>query len=263
MNSKFIKFKNVKIAFTDSGKGSAVVLLHGFLENKSMWNAISTELVKKYRIVCIDLLGHGKSENHGYIHSMDEQAEMVKTVLNHLRLRKYVMIGHSMGGYISLAFAKQFPTNLKGLCLMNSTALPDSEEKKLHRDRAIKAVKQNPKTFVRIAIPMLFSEKNRERLKIAIEKVIEEALKIEHQGIIAALEGMKIRKDQTSIYKTANFPIQLIIGEQDSALDYNSLIEQAKHTKVEIVEFPDGHMSHLENKNELIETLTSFIKTCN
>lgn len=259
----YVLHKNTKVHFSSIGKGSAVVLLHGFLENSSMWNSIAKNLSKKYKVICIDLLGHGKTENHGYVHTMEDQAEMVKTVLNHLRLRKYVLIGHSMGGYVALAFSQLFPRNVKGLCLMNSNALPDSEEKKLHRDRAIKAVKQNPKTFVRIAIPMLFSEKNRERLKIAIEKVIEEALRNEPQGIIAALEGMKIRKDQTSIYKTANFPIQLIIGEQDSALDYNSLIEQAKHTKVEIVEFPDGHMSHLENKNELIETLTSFIKTCN
>jgi len=259
----YVLHKNTKVYFSSIGTGNAVVLLHGFLENSSMWNSIAKNLSKKYKVICIDLLGHGKTENHGYIHTMEDQAEMVKTVLNHLRLRKYVLISHSMGGYVALAFSLLFPLNVKGLCLMNSTALPDSEEKKLHRDRAIEAVKQSPKTFVRIAIPMLFSETNREQLKIAIEKVTEEALKIEPQGIIAALEGMKIRKDQTSIYKTANFPIQLIIGKQDSALDYNSLIQQTTNTKVEVVEFSDGHMSHLENKNELIETLTSFIKTCN
>ncbi|MBT8317748.1 MAG: alpha/beta fold hydrolase [Lutibacter sp.] len=258
----YVLHKNTKVYFSSIGTGSAVVLLHGFLENSSMWNSIAKTLSKKYKVICIDLLGHGKTENHGYIHTMEDQAEMIKTVLNHLRLRKYVLIGHSMGGYVALAFSLLFPLNVKGLCLMNSTALPDSEEKKLHRDRAIEAVKQSPKTFVRIAIPMLFSETNREQLKIAIEKVTEEALKIKPHGIIAALEGMKIRKDQTSIYKTANFPIQLIIGKQDSALDYNSLIQQTSNTKVEVVEFPDGHMSHLENKNELIETLTSFIKTC-
>jgi len=262
MNSKFIKFKSVKIAFTDSGKGSAVVLLHGFLENKSMWNAISTELVKKYRIVCIDLLGHGKSENHGYIHSMDEQAEMVKTVLNHLRLRKYVMIGHSMGGYISLAFAKQFPTNLKGLCLMNSSALPDSKEKIINRNRAIEAVKQNHKTFVRIAVPMLFSEQNRIELKEEVEAVTNEAIKMQPQGITAALEGMKIRKDRTSILSNSEFPIQMIIGKEDPALDYNSLIEQTKNTTVQTVEFPDGHMSHIENTDELILAFSTFLKQC-
>lgn len=256
----YIFHKNTKVYFSEAGKGKAVVLLHGFLENSTMWNSISLELSKKYRVICIDLLGHGKSETHGYIHSMEDQAKMVKSVLNHLKLRKYILIGHSMGGYVGLAFSKIFPENIKGLCLMNSTAMADSAEKKINRDRAINAVKQNHKTFVRIAIPMLFSEKNRVLFPTEIKEVTNEALKISPQGIIAALEGMKIREDNTSLLKEAKFPIQLIIGKQDPALDYNSLIAQSKNTKVKIVEFPDGHMSHIENKNDLIATLLTFSK---
>jgi len=254
--------KNTNVYFTSTGKGSAVVLLHGFLENSSMWNAVSNALSKKNRVICIDLLGHGKTENHGYIHTMENQAEMVKAVLNHLRLKKYVLIGHSMGGYIALEFAKLFPSNLKGLCLMNSTALADSKEKKTNRNRAIKAVKQNYKTFVRIAIPMLFSEENKTIFTSEVEQITNEALQISSQGIIASLEGMKIRKNNTSLYKNTNYPIQLIIGKQDPALEYASLINQTKNTKVQVVEFPDGHMSHIENKDELIKKLTSFVKQC-
>ena len=261
MRNSFL-YKNTHINFTETGKGSAVVLLHGFLENSAMWNEIAKVLSKRNRVICIDLLGHGQTENLGYIHSMEDQAQMVKAVLNHLKLRKYVFVGHSMGGYVALAFAKLFPESVKGLCLMNSPALPDSEEKKLSRDRAIKAVKQNHKTFVRIAIPMLFAEKNREIFLKEIEQITKEALQLSSQGIIAALEGMKIRKNQTSIYKTANFPIQMVIGKQDPALDYDSLINQTKNTKVKVIEFPDGHMSHVENKEKLIKNLSDFIKTC-
>ena len=253
--------KNTNVHFTSIGKGNAVVLIHGFLENSAMWNETAKVLSKRNRIICIDLLGHGQTGNLGYIHSMEDQAQMVKAVLNHLRLRKYSLIGHSMGGYMALSFAKLFPSTIKGLCLMNSTALPDSEEKKLSRDRAIKALKKNHKTFVRVAIPMLFSEKNREIYLKEIEQITQEALQLSPQGIIAALEGMKVRKDQVSIYKTVNFPIQMIIGKQDPALDYDSLISQTKNTNVKVIEFPDGHMSHIENKNELIEALTSFIKS--
>lgn len=260
MSSSF-NYKNSKVHFEEKGKGKAVVLLHGFLENTKMWDVISTELSKKYRVICIDLFGHGKTASLGYIHTMEMQAELVKSVLDHLKLRKYVLIGHSMGGYVALAFAKLFPSNVKGLSLMNSTALPDTEEKKTNRNRAIKAVKQNYKTFVRIAIPMLFSEKNRTKFTSEITAITNEALKISPQGIIAALEGMKIREDFTSIYKTATFPIQLIIGKQDSALDYDSLIAQTKNTTVAITEFPDGHMSHFENTSELILTFQNFIKS--
>ncbi|MBP9601166.1 MAG: alpha/beta fold hydrolase [Lutibacter sp.] len=257
-----ILYKNISIYFTVKGTGKTVILFHGFLENSTMWTAISEQLSKKYRVVCIDLLGHGASESCGYIHTMEDQALMVKTVLNHLKLRKYILIGHSMGGYIALAFAKLFPQNVKGISLMNSTGLPDSEEKKANRDRGIAAVKQNHKTFVRIAIPMLFSEENRTIFITEIKEVTNEALKTTPQGITAALEGMKIREDLTSIYTSADFPIQLIIGKQDPALDYNSLLEQTKNTAVQITEFPDGHMSHIENKNELIEAFLKFIKQC-
>jgi pimeloyl-ACP methyl ester carboxylesterase len=252
--------KNTTVNYTSTGSGTAVVLIHGFLENNSMWIAVSADLSKIYRVVCIDLLGHGNTESHGYVHTMEDQALLIKAVLDHLRLRKYFFIGHSMGGYVALAFANLFPSAIKGLCLMNSTALPDTEEKKINRDRGIKAVQQNHKLFVQVAIPMLFSEKNRTIFASEIKEVTNEALKISPQGIIAALEGMKIRKDLTSIYKKANFPIAMIIGKQDPALDYNSLISQTKNTNVEVIEFPDGHMSHIENKNELIAVIHQFLK---
>tara|TARA_R110001583_G_scaffold80871_1_gene216508 strand:+ start:902 stop:1684 length:783 start_codon:yes stop_codon:yes gene_type:complete len=254
--------KNTSVHYTSIGKGKPIVFLHGFLENSTMWNSISQEFLKKYRVICIDLLGHGNTENHGYVHSMEDQAIMVKAVLNNLKLRKYILVGHSMGGYVGLSFSKLFPNNIKGLCLMNSTALADSKEKKINRNRAIEAVKQNHKTFVRIAIPMLFSEKNRALFPSEIKEVTNEALKISPQGIIAALEGMKIRKDTTSLFKEAKFPILMIIGKQDPALDYNSLIAQTKNTNVQVIEFPDGHMSHLENKDDLIASLFSFVKNC-
>ena len=257
-----IVYKNTKVHFTLTGKGSAIVFLHGFLENSTMWQSIVEVLSKKNRVICIDLLGHGETENSGYVYTMNEQAEVVKTVLDSLKLRKYILIGHSMGGYVALAFAKIYPKNVKGLCLQNSTALPDTEEKKINRSRGIEAVKQNHRTFIRIAIPLLFSEDNRTIFTQEIKEVTNEALKMSPQGIIASLEGMKVRENLSSIYNTATYPILMIIGKQDPALDYNSLISQTKNTKVEIVEFPNGHMSHIENKDELIKTFLKFTKQC-
>lgn len=256
-----IRYKNTGIYFTDTGKGNAIVLLHGFLENLTMWHSIVPHLAKKNRVICIDLLGHGNTENYGYVNTMEDQALAVKAVLDFLRLRRYILIGHSMGGYIALEFASLFAENVKGLCLMNSSALPDSDEKKINRNRAILAVKQNSKTFVRLAIPNLFAEKNKSVYTSEIESITLEALKMSTQGIIAALEGMKIRKDKTKLYKTAQFPIKMIIGKEDPALDYNSLVTQTKNTKIITVTLQGGHMSHIENKNELIFSLTKFIKS--
>ena len=140
---KSILYKNTAISYSDTGKGTAVVLLHGFLENKKMWDDYIPVLSQKNRVITIDLLGHGDSECLGYIHSMEENAQVVRSVLTHLRIRKAVFIGHSMGGYVALAFADLYPNSIKGLVLLNSTAKADSAERKKNRDRAIVAVKQN------------------------------------------------------------------------------------------------------------------------
>jgi pimeloyl-ACP methyl ester carboxylesterase len=260
--SAIIKYKNTPVHYHVKGKGNAVVLLHGFLENISMWDAVTTELSKRNKVVRIDLLGHGKSENLGYIHTMEEQAQMVFAVLQHLRLRKYIFIGHSMGGYIALAFAELFSNRIKGLCLMNSTALADTKAKKINRDRAIKVVKQNHNLFVSIAIPNLFSEENRKKFKGEIKEITKEALEISPQSIIASLEGMKIRKDQTKLLKNSMYPTLIILGKKDPVLDADTLRKQAKGTTTKLIEFPDGHMSHIENKDELISALQGFVKTC-
>ncbi|HPW97050.1 MAG TPA: alpha/beta hydrolase [Flavobacterium sp.] len=253
-------YKNTKISFTDQGKGTAVVFLHGFLENKTMWDAFIPDLVKKNRIITIDLLGHGDSECLGYVHSMEDQADMVQAILHELKIRKAVFIGHSMGGYIALAFAELYPENIKGLVLLNSTSRADSNERKVNRDRAIVAVKQNYTNFVRMSIANLFSEDNRKKMIDDIEKVKLEALKTPLQGIVAALEGMKIRIDREVILHFAPFPIQLILGKKDGVLIYEENLEQIEGTKVKLTTFPDGHMSHIENQFELKKVLLSFLK---
>ena len=237
-----------------------MVLLHGFLENKTMLNAFIPELSQKYRVITIDLLGHGETECLGYVHSMEDQADMVHAVLNELKIRKSVFIGHSMGGYVALTFAELYSDNVKGIVLQNSTSRADSDERKTNRDRAIKAVKQNYTNFVRLSITNLFSEDNRERLENEIENVKLEALKTPLQGIVAALEGMKIRKDREVLLHFAPYPIQLILGKKDGVLIYDENVDQIEGTKVQLTTFPDGHMSHIENETELKKVLIDFLK---
>lgn len=258
---KQITFKNTKIHFTDSGKGTAIVLLHGFLENSTMWEAFIPEFTQKYRVITIDLLGHGKTEPMGYVHTMEDNAEVVHAVLSELKIRKAVLVGHSMGGYVALAFAELYPEFLKGMVLLNSTSRADSAERKTNRDRAIKAVKQNYSNFVRLSIANLFSEDNRERLADAIENVKLEALKTPLQGIVASLEGMKIRKDREVILHFAPYPILLILGKKDPVLNYAESLEQIENTKVQLLTFPDGHMSTIENRQALLKSLLDFFKS--
>lgn len=257
---KSIFFKNTRISYTDSGKGTAIVLLHGFLENKTMWNAFIPEFSKKHRIITIDLLGHGETECLGYVHTMEDNADVVHAVLAELRIRKAVVLGHSMGGYVALAFAELYPDNVKGLVLLNSTSRADSEERKLNRNRAIKAVKQSFSNFISLSIANLFSEENRERLKDEIELVKKEALKTPLQGIVASLEGMKIRMDREVILHLTPYPKMLILGRKDPVLNYEENVEQIEETNVQLITFPDGHMSHIENQTELTSVLLNFFK---
>ena len=258
----FLDYKGISVNYDDQGKGTAVVLLHGFLENSTMWKPFIAELALKNRIISIDLLGHGKTGCLGYVHAIEQQADMVKSVLSHLHLRRYILIGHSMGGYVALALAEVKPENVKGLCLMNSTALPDSEEKKKNRDRAIKAVKHNKRTLIKAAIPGLFSQKNKSVFRKEIAEITEEALEMPTQGLIAALEGMKIRKDRTDVLHSGDYNKMIVIGKQDPALEYEPLINHIKDTNVVVAEFPDGHMSHVENKTEVFHTIRNFIWSC-
>ena len=258
---KHLFFKNTKISFSDTGKGTAIVLLHGFLENQRMWDGFVASFSKKYRIITIDLLGHGQTECLGYVHSMEDNADMVHAVLSELRIRKAIFVGHSMGGYVALALAELYPETIKGLALLNSTTRADTEDRKTNRDRAIVAVKQNYTNFIRLAITNLFSENNRERLISEIENVKIAALETPIQGIVASLEGMKIRKDREVLLHFAPFPVLLILGQQDPVLNYEETKEQIENTPTQLVSFPDGHMSHIENAVALEKVLLDFFKT--
>ncbi|WP_316635818.1 alpha/beta hydrolase [uncultured Flavobacterium sp.] len=257
---KTLLYKNTKISYTDSGAGSAIVLLHGFLENKKMWQEYVTLFSEKHRVITIDLLGHGESDCLGYVHEMEDNANVVHEVLESLKIKKATILGHSMGGYVGLAFAELFPNNIQKLVLLNSTSKEDNPEKKLNRTRAIKAVKQNYINFVSLAIGNLFSENNRTRLADEIEKVKVEALKTPLQGIVASLEGMKIRKDREALLHKNLFPVLLILGKKDPVLNYDESISQIEDTTAELVSFEDGHMSHIENKNELKTILLDFFQ---
>ena len=225
-----------------------------------MWNAHVEELAKKYRVICVDLLGHGDTDCLGYVHTMEDMADAVHHVLHELKLRKVVLVGHSMGGYVALAFAELYPDMMKGLVLVNSTSRADSDERKLNRDRAILAIKKSYTTAIRMAISNLFSEENRDRLTDEIEAVKLEALKTPLQGIVAAQEGMKVRNDREVLLHLTPYPKVLILGKKDPVLNYEENKDQVENSDVELVTFNDGHMSHIENRDELTEVLFNFLK---
>jgi pimeloyl-ACP methyl ester carboxylesterase len=259
---KSILFKNANISFSDVGKGTAVVLIHGFLENSTMWKNIVSEFSKKNRIITVDILGHGNSDCLGYVHSMALFAEAVETVLKYLKIRKYILVGHSLGGYISMDLAKNNPNKIKGLCLLNSTSNADSEELKTRRIRANKMAQNNFENLIKMSFSNLFGLESRTTFKEEIKLALQEALKTPVQGYIAASEGMRIRPNRNHILTENNFKKLIIVGKKDPVLDAETAKEEAAKTNSELVILSGGHMSHIENREELIEVLKVFLKGC-
>jgi pimeloyl-ACP methyl ester carboxylesterase len=255
-----LEHKGTSIFYQDQGKGTAVVLLHGFLENSEMWEDVQLKLVQSHRVVSIDLLGHGQTGCLGYVHSMELMAEAVHAVLKSLRLRRVILIGHSMGGYVSLAFAEQYPKMVKGLCLMDSTAQADSEERKELRARANKMVQTNFENMVRMSVGNLFKPESLELFADEVKWVKEEALKTPIQGYIACMEGMRIRPNRVAVLHTVE-NVLYVIGKYDPVLEANNIVEEAKSINAEFVVLEGGHMSHVENKEELVNALCVFVKS--
>ena len=259
---KSLTFKNANISFSDQGIGTAVVLIHGFLENATMWKNVVPEISKRNRVVTIVLLGHGKTDCLGYIHTMELFAETIAAVLKELRIRRCILVGHSLGGYIALAFAEKHPQKVKGLCLMNATSNEDTAERKALRLRANKMITSNFTNMVRMSFANLFGPKSKTIFKKEIELAISKALQTSMQGYIAAQEGMQLRANRNHVLTDNSFKKLLIIGKKDPVLDFETSLNEAKKTNSAIVVFENGHMPHIENKLALNDTLKEFMKIC-
>ncbi len=261
---KTARYKNERVTFFDKGKGKVVVLLHGYLGSHKIWEQTINDLSRSYRVIAIDLPGHGQTECVGYAHSMNLMAKCVKAVLDTLRVKKYVIIGHSMGGYVGLAFADLFPDHLRGLCLYHSTAYADSDEKKKDRLRAINAVKANRSIYTRNTIKNLFATKNLKYLKEEIAFATNIAKATTQKGIIAALHGMKDRPRRDIILGLVQYPIMMVIGEHDNILPYDQLLEQSQIIKNKTVLYleHDGHFGFLESPKQSNAALRKFLRKC-
>ena len=260
MKQKTIEFKSINVSFTDEGKGKVVVFLHGFLGAKEVWNSFSKELSKTQRIITIDLLGHGNTSCLSYVHTMEEMAEAIESVISHLKIRKYFLVGHSLGGYVSLAMAENNPDNLKGLVMFHSSAKADDEQKKADRDRVARIVKLNSELFINEAIPNLFNTSFKP-YKRGIEKIKKIAFNTSKQGIVAALEGMKVRLDREIVLKFAPYPVLFIIGKEDNILPYKDLISQSDMAENGSYILLDklGHMGFVESEIETCQIIKKFV----
>lgn len=257
-----VSYHGANLAYSDSGKGNPVVLIHGYLESLEIWSGFAEKLAKKYRVINVDLPGHGRSGLYSSMNTMAVMADSVKTVMDHLSIGRAVVIGHSMGGYVTLAMADIFPEMIVGFCLFHSHALPDSEDKKLNRDREALLVKEGKKSqFINMNISNSFAEDNHESFRKQIDHAMEIASGTSDEGIIKALAGMKARPDRRDVVKNSAEPVMIIAGKKDYYIPFDVYEEHfnlAHKTSVLVLE-NSGHMGFIEERDKSLEGILQFL----
>ncbi len=252
-------YNNKSIHYQISGKGPAVLLLHGFLENGGMWKEMLPLLSKKATVLVPDLPGHGKSDVYGETHSMEFMAEVVHELLKHHKIGNVSLVGHSMGGYVALAFMEQYPDMVRQVIMLNSTTFADSEERRMNRDRAIELIKKNKSLFIPVAIQNLFAEDTRDQFTAEIRQLIDEANQIPVDGILAAIRGMRDRKDRSHILKAFDGSKLILAGKKDLIIPLSDSKQAAIETGTTLIEVDSGHMTLVENVKE-ISRIVHFIE---
>jgi pimeloyl-ACP methyl ester carboxylesterase len=262
--NEYLAIEGHRLHYCIEGNGPVIVLLHGFLESLEIWDEFASVLSKEFSIVRIDFPGHGKSDNFSDVHTMEFMASCVKAVLDHRNICNCLLVGHSMGGYVSLAFAENYPQFAKGIILFHSQAAPDSAEALENRVRTINIVKKNRSGFIRQFIPDLFDLRNISKFSGQIKDLVHIASEVNDIGIIAALQGMKERYGWTELLSVSDLPFLFIIGKQDSRILPKLVMDQAlipKHSEVLLLENV-GHMGFIEAPHKTLQTLRYFALKC-
>jgi pimeloyl-ACP methyl ester carboxylesterase len=242
-----------------------VVLLHGFCESKSIWEHLIPTLSNNFKVISIDLPGFGGSDVCQSTPSIEYFAKEVQQLLVHLKISYCTLVGHSLGGYVALAFAEMYPQYLQGLVLFHSSAIADSEDKKVNRNKTIEFVKTHgAAAFVATLIPSLFKESNRKHFATTIAQLVAEAATIAPQAIIDASIAMRDRTDRTQVLKEIKVPVLYIVGKADEAIPLKISLEQCHIAPLAYAYFlsESGHMGMVEETNNCSATLSQFILIC-
>ena len=248
-------YNNVPIFYEQQGAGPCLILLHGFLESSAIWKKIIPQLTEKFRVLVIDFPGHGLSANLEEPLSMEKGAEIINSILEHLNIDEMFMVGHSMGGYIALAFLEQFSEKVKGVVLMNSTTFADSPTRILNRKKALELVEQNKDSFVSLTIHGLFSKSDKVEFSSEIEMLKKVVIQYSKKGIKNAIKGMMARKDRTNILRKYRGKKLIVTATEDPIIPLEISQDISKQTDSELFTLPGGHMSWLTQDKEIVEIL--------
>jgi pimeloyl-ACP methyl ester carboxylesterase len=262
---KQIIFQNKKIFYRTGGKGKPVMLLHGFAEDGNIWNYQFKKLKEKFLVIVPDLPGSGSSEILEGKILIEDYADVVKAIadaeLFNEPQNQFTLIGHSMGGYITLAFAEKYPGLLNGFGLFHSTAYADDDAKKEIRRKGIEFIKNNGvDLFIKNTTANLFSEKTKKRNPDIIENLIDISKHFSADALIQYYKAMIERPDRTNVLKSLKKPILFIIGKKDNAVSLQASLKQCHIPSISHIKIlkNSGHMGMWEEKREATTFLLDF-----
>lgn len=263
MNEKFLMAGSTALHIADSGVGDkCVVLLHGYLESMYVWDDFAKLLTPSVRVITVDIPGHGISEVKGEVHTMEMVADVLHEMLKSLGIEKVTMVGHSMGGYVTLAFCARHSEQLNGLVLLSSSPFPDTELKRENRRREIALVRAGKKdALARVAPEAGFALHNRQRLRSYIDDLVECVHITEDDGIVALLGGMIERVDQNEMLSKCGVPQLFILGKHDGYIPVEAAEEFIKlNPQAEVAWLENsGHMGFIEEPEACAEALLRFV----
>ena len=258
---KSITFNKKKLSYKKKGKGLPLIFLHGFGEDSRVWDEFVEKFVEDYKVIRIDLPGFGQSDA-GEDMTISKMANGVHAVLEKLEVKQCVLIGHSMGGYVSLAFAERHENMLLGLGMFHSQPFADTEEKKKGRQKGIDFIrKYGHSLYIKQLIPALFAKSFANDNQVLIERLTFQANQYESEGIIGGLEAMKNRPDRSEGLKKIKCPVLFIVGKEDQAIPEQNSLEQVHLPDVASIHILPkvGHMGMYEAKKKCTKIIKDFI----
>jgi pimeloyl-ACP methyl ester carboxylesterase len=263
MMKKYVHYNGKKIYYSEEGAGYPVVLIHGYLETGDVWKDFTPLISDKFRVISIDLPGHGHSDIYGETHTMEFMAEAVCGLFDILGIDKVFMTGHSLGGYIALAFVEKFASRLSGYCLFHSHPFADSAEAIKKREREIMIVNAGKKFLMYPEnVKRMFADSNIEKFASHLERSKAIASGIRGEGIIAVLKGMMARPSRVKIMEEGLVPCLWMLGLMDNYIPCD-IIKQKVRLPVNaelIVLENSGHLGFIEEKEKSARILTDFIQ---
>ena len=260
---KKLLFRGELLEYEIKGSGLPAMLVHGFTEDRRIWNPLLAGIEEKYSWILPDLPGSGDSPYNASFTQLRDFSEALKAILDQENIRTLTLIGHSMGGYISLAFAEKYPDCISALGLFHSSSFIDTEEKKESRDKNIGFIQKNgAPLFIEQSIPGLFSEGFKKEHPEQISQLVDRYANFRAESLVQYLGAMKERPATTEVLRDIRKPVLFIMGEEDKAVPLKDALEQCHLPRISYIHIltHTAHMGMIENTSLCNSIIDRFLE---